>query len=173
MDAADQKTAEELSDPRARQLIPGVRAKLENLYSAVRKIPNVPYQRLDYLRDQMLRRAGAASSPREAFGILQEGIALLESWSDPENWPTTQLHENLAAQTAAAQVAGAQVRALGMTFNPNAFLASLHGRGVIATLDESGKIVISPADALNATDRQQLRNHRAAIVDALSNTEIF
>lgn len=82
--------------------------------------------------------------------------------------------DNLDAASRAALATMATVMQAGAAaFDPQPFLTSLAQRGVHLAPSSGGAILASPGRALTAQDRQTLRVHKAAIVSALDNVEVF
>jgi hypothetical protein len=163
----------ELTDIEAGGLLAGAKAKFESAYSRARAHPASPYRTFDFKRDEFLRRCYGQVAT-EQLKILTEAEQYFRGMvDDPNSFPLTRTAEQQMHDTAAAAAAGAQLAAMGLTFNPSAFIRSLRGRGVTMAVGADGRIVVAPASALNETDRSQLRNHKPEIVAVLGDSEEF
>jgi len=162
-----------ISDVQASRLLPSLRQRLDALHARVRTMHQAPIKAFDHRHGEFVRSL-AGKTPREQHAVLTVGVAYFEAMAaDSARWPGTKFSEDQAQAVATAQIAEQQLRSMGLTFNPHAFVASLRSRGIAASLGPGGRISIAPASMLNPTDREQLRSHRAEIVGALTDREFF
>lgn len=162
-----------LTDIEAAGLIAGAKAKFEAAYSKARQHPASPYRTFDFKRDEFLRRCYGQGARGQLEILIEAEQYFAGMVADPNSFPLTRTAEQQNHDTATAAAAGAQLAAMGLTFNPHGFVASLRGRGIAVAVGADGKIAVAPASALNTTDREQLRSHRAEIIAVLGDSEVF
>ena len=78
-----------------------------------------------------------------------------------------------AQQQQIAARAAAQAGVTSENFSASAFLARIAGRGGVVVLAADGSLRISPRSVVNDTDRRDLRDHKAEVVAALGDCEVF
>lgn len=141
--------------------IPAMRARVEDCWSSVRSLPNAPVRQLDHSSEAF--RSVQLHHPAQAV-VLQECY-----------WQLKYLNEMSARRdefaTLSWQAGEATAGGAAMAYHPGKLIARLAGRGCFLALNPAGKLAVTGAGALNATDRDEIAINRQEIIAALSATE--
>ena len=82
--------------------------------------------------------------------------------------------DNLQAAALRARTgAASMVQTTAAPFDPQPLLAGLAQRGIHLSASAGGTLLAAPGRALTAQDREALKTHKAAIVAALGDVEVF